>query len=84
MTARMNRKERDRFDHKIMTDEKEGWTFEVWEEKNHKCCVVCVVRKEGFIAREYRFPTSMLLGMMGNWYKGIFWLEKELKEEIRV
>lgn len=78
--SRMLEPERKRFNNQILNDEKDGWTFEVWEEKHHKCCVVCVVRKGGYIAREHRLATDLLLGLMGAWYKGIPWLEKERTE----
>lgn len=84
MSARMEPKYRAKFDKQTYGEEKDGWTFEVWEEKHHDCCVVCVVRKEDYIAREYKFPAIMLASMMMSWHRGIRWLEKEYKESLDV
>ena len=80
MSVRMPKDERKRFDNKILDDYADGWNFEVWEEKHHTCCVVVVVRKGPYVAREHRFPTEMITGLMANWKKGIHWLEKERRK----
>ena len=82
MSERMLKSERARFNSMVFSENYEDFTFEVWEEKYHKCCVVIVVRKGDIICREHRYPIDYLMGISNAWKRGIKWLQKELDEGI--